>query len=227
MRKSIKTISKFNPIILYMEREIVLSSYSFKDQGSNKPSEFVTKFTSHIHLDNNKEYVVGLNRIINMSFTWYNVNAGYNNQLIKYSKDNGVTFTNILFPTGVWNYTDLNQHIQEATVIQEDVKEEYLINLAFDATTFRVTITFKENYQQDLTHSNFHELVGFDKEIVKQTKAGPRVPNLSQDTDILNIHCDLVNDSLVHGKDFNVIYIFSTSVLRPSYSFTLEPKRVT
>ena len=27
-----------------------------------------------------------LNRFINMSFTWFNINAGYNNQLIKYSK---------------------------------------------------------------------------------------------------------------------------------------------
>ena len=56
---------------------------------------------------------------------------------------------------------------------------------------------------------------------------GPRVPNLSQDTDILNIYCDLINQSLVDGQDSDVIYSFSTSVLRPSYSFTLEPRRVT
>ena len=53
------------------------------------------------------------------------------------------------------------------------------------------------------------------------------MPNLSQDTDILNIHCDLINDSLVDGQDTDIIYSFSTSVLRPSYSFTLEPRRVT
>ena len=33
-----------------------------------------------------------------MSFTWFNVNAGYKNQLIKYSSDNGSTFKNITFP---------------------------------------------------------------------------------------------------------------------------------
>ena len=56
---------------------------------------------------------------------------------------------------------------------------------------------------------------------------GPRVPNLSQDTDIINIHCDLIDDSLVDGQDTDIIYSFSTSVLRPSYSFTIEPRRVT
>ena len=56
---------------------------------------------------------------------------------------------------------------------------------------------------------------------------GSNVPNLSQDTDILNIHCDLINDSLVDGKETDIIYSFSTSVLHPSYSFTLEPMRVT
>ena len=30
---------------------------------------------------------------------------------------------------------------------------------------------------------------------------GIRTPNLSQDTDMLNIHCDLINESLVDGVD--------------------------
>ena len=65
-----------------MEREIVLSSYLVKNEGNNKPGNFVTKFTRPIVLDINHEYTIGLNRIINTSFTWFNVNAGYGNQLI-------------------------------------------------------------------------------------------------------------------------------------------------
>ena len=84
------------------------------------------------------------------------------------------------------------------------------------------------NYQLDLTHSNFNDLIGFDKKVLKDAvNIGDRVPNLSQDTDILNIHGDLVNTSLVDGDESDIIYTFSTSVLRPSYSFTLEPRRVT
>ena len=70
-----------------MYREIVLSSYNVKDQGN-----FITKFNRPIILDRNSEYEVGLNRIMNMSFTWYNVNPPYANQLIKYGSDNGSTF---------------------------------------------------------------------------------------------------------------------------------------
>ena len=77
--------------------------------------------------------------------------------------------------------------------------------------------------QLDLTASNFNDLIGFDKKVLKnETNIGPKVPNLSQDTDILNIHCDLINDSLVDGQDTDIIYSFSTNVLRPSYSFTIE-----
>ena len=207
-----------------MEREIVLSSYSVKNQGDNKPEDFATNFTRPIILDNNKQYVIGLNRVINMSFTWFNVNAGYKNQLIKYSSDNGSTFKNITFPAGVWNYTDFNTYIKNIT----KTGDTYPINLVFDDTTFRVTVTLADNYQLNLRASDFNDLIGFDKKILTSgTHIGSRVPNLSQDTDILNVHCDLVNESLVDGEETDIIYSFSTSVLRPSYSFTLEPQRVT
>ena len=207
-----------------MERDIVLSSYSVKNKGDNKPEDFTTNFTRPITLDSNKQYTIGLNRVINMSFTWFNVNAGYKNQLIKYSSDNGSTFKNITFPAGVWNYTDFNTHIKNAV----KTGDTYPITLVFDDTTFRVTVTLAANYQLDLRASNFNDLIGFDKKILASgTHIGPRVPNLSQDTDVLNIHCDLVNESLVDGEETDIIYSFSTSVLRPSYSFTLEPQRVT
>ena len=213
-----------------MDREIVLSSYDVKDQGNNTPQNFITKFNKPIILDRNSQYVVGLNRIINMSFTWFNVNPSYANQLIKYSSDDGSTFHNITFPAGVWNYTDFNTYIKDITKIVKNgnTPNEYPITLEFDDTTFRVTVTLAKNYQLDLTASNFNELIGFNKEILKnEQNIGPKVPNLSQDTDILNIHCDLINDSLVDGKETDIIYSFSTSVLRPSYSFTIEPRRVT
>ena len=222
MRRFLENTSK-------MDREIVLSSYSVKDEAGNTPENFTTRFTRSIVLDNNSEYAVGLNRIINMSFTWFSINPGYPNQLIRYSSDAGNTFTDISFPVGVWNYVDINEHIQKATVIKDSQgKEEFPISLEFNETTFRVTIMLKTGYQLDFTRSNFYNLLGFDKKILtNQVNVGPRVPNLSQDTDILNVHCDLISESLVDGQDTDIIYSFSTSVLRPSYSFTLDLRRVT
>ena len=36
-----------------------------------------------------------------------------------------------------------------------------------------------------------------------------------------------MNNSLVDGSDTDIVYSFLTSVLTPSYSFTLEPRRIT
>lgn len=140
-----------------MDREIVLSSYYVKNEGNDKPGNFITKFTIPIVLDNNHEYATGLNRIINMSLTWFNVNAGYDNQLSRFSSDSGSNFTNITFPPGVWSYSGFDSYIKQKIVIISPGKEdEYPITLTFDETTFRVTITLKVNYKLDLTKSNFY-----------------------------------------------------------------------
>ena len=122
-----------------------------------------------------------------MSFTWYNINAGRQNQLIRFSSDNGKTFSDIAFPAGVWEYKGMNEFIQKATVVKQAGQDDiFPINLSFSPTTFRVTITLATNYQLDLTQSNFYDLIGFDKKILKdEVNLGPRVPNLSQDTDML------------------------------------------
>ena len=205
-------ISKYNVI--------VLSSYEVKNEHGNKPENFITRFNRPIILDENKKHEVALNRIINMSFTWFNVNPKYGNQSIKYSSDGGSTYKDITFPEGVWNYTKFNEHIKNIT----KTGDKYPITLEFDNTTSRVTITLADNYRLDLTKSNFNELIGYDKKVLSDPiNIGSRVPNLSQDTDILNIHCDLVSESLVDGEDTDIIYSFSTSVLLPNSSFTMEP----
>ena len=147
-------------------------------------------------------------------------------------QDNGRTFTDITSPPGVWSYSrDFDSYIKQNTVIKSPGKDdEYPITLLFDETIFKVAITLKTNYQLDLTKSNNYELVGFGKNVLTASNnVGTEVyvPNLSQDTDIINIQCDLVNDSFVDGEESDIIYSFSTSVLRPSYSFTLQPRGIT
>ena len=81
-----------------------------------------------------------------MCFTWFNINAGYDNQLIRFSSDSETNFTNISFPPGVWNYSDFDSYIKQKTVIKSSSKDdEYPINLAFDETIFKVTISLKTN----------------------------------------------------------------------------------
>jgi len=91
-----------------MEREIVLSSYFNNSSANNTPAHFVTNFDRPIILDSNHEYMIGLNRIINMSFTWFNVDLGYNDQKIRYSTDTGLSWKDLTLPAGVYNYVNLN-----------------------------------------------------------------------------------------------------------------------
>ena len=98
-----------------MEREITLSSYNDNKNllHGSKPGYFTVKFNEPIVLDPNKQYAVALNKIVNMSFTWSNIEAERNNQLIRYSSDGGKTFRDITFPDGVWQYESINKRIQE------------------------------------------------------------------------------------------------------------------
>ena len=53
-----------------------------------------------------------------MSYSWYNISTTYGNNKIKYSHDDGTTWSTIVFPNGNYSYQDLNYYIQE--VIKEN-----------------------------------------------------------------------------------------------------------
>ena len=209
-----------------MNRQLVLSSHDVKNTNGNKPSDFTIKYTNPIILDSNKQYEIGLDRIISMCFTCFNVTKELNNKKIRYSKDSGSTWTELTFQPGVWNYVDFNDFIKGETRTGTASNPSYPITLEFNDSIFRVIIT-AQNYQLDLAKSDFNNLIGFNKNILTASvNEGDYIPNLSQDREILNIHCDLISDSLVDGDETDIIYSFSTSTLTPSYSFTQEPRRV-
>ena len=210
-----------------MDRQLILSSHSVKNKNGNKPSDFTIKYINPIILDPNRQYEIGLNRIISMSFTWFNVTRELNNQKIRFSSDNGNNWTDLIFNPGVWNYVDFNNYIKEKTRTGTTNNPTYPITLEFDDTIFRTIITLATNYRLDPTISDFNDLIGFNKQILTNAEnVGNHIPNLSQDREILNIHCDLISDSLIDGDETDIIYSFSTSTLTPSYSFTQDPRRV-
>lgn len=84
---------------------------------------------------------------------------------------------------------------KQKTAMRSPGKEdEYPIIRTFDETTFRVTITLKVNYKLDLTKSSFYQLVGFDQKVLTaSSNVRTKVPNLSQDTNVINNQCDLAS----------------------------------
>ena len=128
------------------------------------------------------------------------------------------------FAQGVWTYNDLDNYIKSETKTTDgDGNGDYPITLTFDEPTFRVIITLATSYRLDLTKSDFDELIGYDQKILTDERnIGDRVPNLTEDTDVLNIHCDLTSNSLVDGEESDIIYSFGTSTLRASYGFVFR-----
>ena len=210
-----------------MNRELILSSHSVKNKNNNKPGNFRIKYTNPIILKSNRQYELGLNRIVSMSFTWFNVTKELNNKKIRFSSDNGTNWTEFTLPSSVYNYLDFDNYIKDKTRTGTANNPQYPITLEFDDTFFRTIITLAQNYQLDLTQSDFNDLIGFDKKILtKSVNIGDYIRNLSQDREILNVHCDLISESLVNGDESDIIYRFSTSTLTPSFSFTQEPRRI-
>ena len=161
-----------------------------------------------------------------MAFSWENITSNLNNQKIKYSSDGGKTWKDLIFPPGIWQYTGLNDYFKEQTKIKTSDSTTYPITLKFNEITLRTKITLERNYQLDLTTSNFGDLIGFNKQILTSSSDGDYLPNLSQDREILNIHCNLISGSLVGGHRTNIIYTFGTNDLTTSYSFSKDPLRV-
>ena len=100
-----------------------------------------------------------MNRIIEMSFTWFNLNQSYKNQKISYSVHYGAHFQNLVFPAGVWNYSDFDSYLKQKIGNEK-------ISLKFNATTVRVPIKLPVRIRLDLTKYDFNDVVGFDKNIL-------------------------------------------------------------
>ena len=58
------------------------------------------------------------------------------------------------------------------------------------------------------------------------THWGTKTPNITNSTDSIYIHCDLISNSLLDGNWGDVLYTLSTVNLSRSYPFTIEPRRV-
>jgi len=168
--------------------------------------------TGNWELDNRANYHLAFNKIISMAFTWTNINVNY--EIKRFGKDGDTSFTDIDFKEGTRDYEEINSYIKER------------ITLTFDEPTFRAIIALDTNYQLDLTKSNFNKLIGFGKVILKNERnIGTTTPNMIEDTDLLNINCDLISDSLVDGEDSDIVFSFTTGTLTPSFNFTLKPER--
>lgn len=212
-----------------IERAIYISSIDREKAGISRADDFTIKFTPSIKLDSSYKHEIAVDRI-SMTYSWHNVNQNYNNNSLKYSHDNGITWNIVTFPDGMYSYSDLNGFLHNTMKTNNHYRtvnqvEIYDINIVFVLSTYKVVLEISNNYQIDIRNGEFGELIGFDKKIVTKTEYGSKLPNITNSIDSLHINIDVINDSIVGGSASNTIYVLPTDTLERSYPFTKEPKR--
>ena len=211
-----------------MSFDILLDSSLAKlERGGerNVSHDFTVKFHPPIELGS-ENHKAALNRLITMSYSWNNIDALNNNNKIRWKKKTEQAWKTLTFPNGMHDYKRINTFIQQHTgkVDPTNKDSDYIFNIYFDMSIYRVVTLVHNDYELDLSQGNFGELLGYGKSILRGDVVGRKVPNITRGVDWVYLHCDLIRRAKNVPSD--VLYSFSTSDLRVSYPFRKEPRRL-
>ena len=202
-----------------MTLNLLLDSSLAKQQrtgGRQVSHDFTIHLQPPIHLSSGN-YKAALNKLITMSYSWYNIDASFGNNKIRWRKKSEEWQT-LIFPNGMCDYSGINSFLEAQTgkVDQEDKDSMFI----FDMTIFRVVILMDENYELDLSGNDFAELLGYEKKILTGEKnfVGAMVANITRSVDWVFLHCDLISRR-ANDVPSDVLYSFSTTGLQVSYPF--------
>ena len=213
------------------ERAINIFSVNRQKIGASKPGDFTIRFNPSVKLDPGMKHELALDSL-SMIYSWYNIGRDYSNNTIKYSTDKGNSWETITFVDGMYSYSDINDYIHQYMeqknhhTTDKGIKK-FGINLTFILTTYKVLLSItSDNYWLDLRGTEFGDLIGFDKKIVKNTEYGAKLPNITNSIDQININTSAIKDSIVDGRNTDTIAVVPTDNLTRSFPFTFEPRRL-
>ena len=95
----------------------------------------------------------------------------------------------LTFPSGVYDYDDINKFIQSKLGPLTSGGSTYGVNILFNLTTYKVYIKLENNYWIDFNNSgNFGDLLGFHKtKILKASAYASTFPNIVLSNIVLTI----------------------------------------
>jgi len=137
-------------------------------------------------LTEKKNYKAALNRLITMSYSWYNIAEAYGNNKIKWRKNTG-DWQTLTFPNGMYDYDGIKHFLQCETglIDPDDENKGRIFDLYFDFTIFRVVILMAKDYELYFTEGGFASLLGFEKRILKDETnfTGEMIPDITRSVD--------------------------------------------
>ena len=208
------------------EQVIYISSVDREKIGVSKTHDFKIKLKQTYKLDEEMKHEIAVDTVM-MTYSWHNISENQKNNKIKYTHDGGENWETINFHAGMYSYEDINDYIHQYMVREKHATEDkYPINIQFILSSYRVIIELDQNYQVDLRGTEFGDLLGFDEKIVASTEYGGRLPNITNSIDKINIHSDIIKNSILSGYSDNQLAVIPTDNLTRSYSFKFEPRRL-
>ena len=143
-----------------MEQKLVLSSQIARAKNAiNTPNDFTTVFDRPIVLGGNQRYVIGLDKVNTMTYSWHNVSPDYQNNIISYHT--GKKYTIIEFSNGCYDYTELSDYIKETLIANDDLEpdQESPITIEFDLTSFKYFVSIIEPFALDLWGGEYDDVI--------------------------------------------------------------------
>ena len=208
------------------ERSIYISSVDRIKVGKSKTHDFKIKLETTLKLDRNKKHEIAVD-IVMLTYSWHNVTENNNNNKMKYTHDGGTSWETITFADGMYSYEDINDYVHQYMVKEgHATKNTYPINILFVLSSYRVIIELDNNYQLDLRNTEFGDLIGFNKKLIIQTEYSDRLPNITNTVELINIHSNIITNSILSGYSNNLLAVTPTNNLTRSYSFKYEPRRL-
>jgi len=178
------------------------------------PEDFTINF-SNLSLD--QPYEIALINV-NLWCSWYNIADFYNNNDIRIS--NGTRWINIKIPNGIYDIVQLNEFINRKLTAEKEDPD--IAKIIPNYASLRVIIELKQNCQFDLSRSDLHKILGFEKKIVKKTEEGTEPVDITRGVDVLCIHCNIVDGSFDNNMASDILYSFNPAT-DPGFLIRINP----
>ena len=93
-----------------------INSYKFANRikmGTSRENDFTVRFDPVLVLDHrNMIHELAVDRL-SMTYSWHNIATTYNNNVVRYSPDNGSSWETITFEDGMYSYEDINDYMHQ------------------------------------------------------------------------------------------------------------------
>lgn len=206
-----------------------MSSYAINQTFTT--SDFTLNLSPPIHLHPNKKYEAAL-KSINLYNSIPNITE--ENNIFKYSTDEGKTWKTIALNTGSYELQSINDVIQKEMVLNGDYDVEnnkFYITLSADIPELKsvIHITNKSYLVDFIVENSIGPTLGFFYDLLWHGKIGlgynksPRIVDIIKIKKVL-VNVDIISGCYVNGKQSPCIYSFDPYKVPPGYKIDDYPK---